>query len=231
MVFLVYLLPLVTAADSPPAAAHATIDTQFIYLGSTRTSSIEYWTTADMTRESRSGNTRIIRHDLGVVWTVFAKLSGYREEKLREQPDAEPETIYNRGFNYQPKFQWQVAETGESRTIAGRMCRLSAARGIAEYAETNLRLWLCEAKDAAAERRLSELAARTLGGQYGDIAEFARETAIKHEGRVLLAAEETTEPPIAPVMVRKTEVRSLENAAAPPDAFEVPSGYKKLEAR
>jgi hypothetical protein len=49
--------------------------------------------------------------------------------------------------------------------------------------------------------------------------------------QVLLAIEETTDPPISPIMVRKTEVRTLENAPAPEGIFDLPKDFKKLEAR
>jgi hypothetical protein len=53
------------------------------------------------------------------------------------------------------------------------------------------------------------------------------DTLAKHGGAWLLAAEEQQEPAIAPTMVTRVRVETLEAVAAPPGTFDMPPAFKK----
>jgi hypothetical protein len=53
------------------------------------------------------------------------------------------------------------------------------------------------------------------------------ETAAAHGGLWVLQAEETIEPAIAPTMILRFAVETLERAAAPPGTFELAATLKK----
>lgn len=184
-----------TPASPPPGALHAVVRSQFQYMAFTRTSENEFWV---------SGGNLWRKHD--------GKVAPAPEPALSAAPAPVPEDLHTAGFDYEPEFLWKVADTAETRVIHGRQCRLTTATGIAAYSQTELRLWLCPAR-AADESKVTGLVAETAGGQDRSVAAFVAGEMGRRTGIVLLALEETTEPAIAPVIVRKTETVVLDSEA------------------
>jgi hypothetical protein len=223
------------AAAQPPPALHATVQSEFLFLASTRTTAAEYWISGGKVYEKRGERIRIERQDLGVSWFIDPQKSSYVE---RKRPPDNPavrsadasEDIHTIGFDYEPEFKWDVQDTAESRVIHGRTCRLTVATGTAPFAETTLRLWFCSAPQEN-ERKLSDLLLDVSGIRYREITAFVASQLKQRSGAVLLLLEESTEPPIAPVMKRKVEVRNFEIAAPPAGIFDIPQGFEKAPAR
>jgi hypothetical protein len=51
----------------------------------------------------------------------------------------------------------------------------------------------------------------------------------EHEGGFPVCREETIESAIAPTLVYKIKLITLEEADAPPGIYDIPEGYKKVE--
>ncbi len=138
---------LLQSAGQPPVALHATVRSDFVYLASTRTTAAEYWISGDKLYEKRGEQIRIDRRDLGLTWMIDPQKSSYVERKIPPDSPAPPaaaqEDVHTLGFDYQPEFVWDVKDTAETQVLHGRICRLTVATGIAEFAETTLRLWFC----------------------------------------------------------------------------------------
>jgi hypothetical protein len=222
------------SAAQPPTALHATVRSDFVYLASTRTMAAEYWISGDKLYEKRGEQIRIDRRDLGLTWLIDPQKSSYIERKMPPDSPAPPaaaqEDVHTLGFDYQPEFVWDVKDTAETQVLHGRVCRLSVATGIAEFAETTLRLWFCPTAQED-QRRLNNVLVGSSGIRYRGIAGFVASQLKQRPDTALLLMEETTEPPIAPVMKRKVQVGTLEITAPPPGIFDIPPGYQKAPAR
>ena len=119
--------------------------------------------------------------------------------------------MHTAGFQYQPDFLWEVKDLAETQAIHGRSCRLAVAGGIAEYAQTAIRLWLCPSQDAS-ERAVSDLVLRSANFAYRAILPFLAAEVARRPGVVLLRLEETIAPAIAPTMLRRVEAARFEMA-------------------
>ncbi len=197
-----------------PPALNATLQSDFTYLASTRTTTAEYWIAADRSYEKLRDRVRVERFDAAA--------------KPEAQAQAAPD-LRMAGYDYEPEFTWEVKETGETQLFHGRTCRLTTAAGLADYAETSLRLWFCPAQDTALERRLSGMFPRVMALRYAGISGFILKQAASRPDQLLVQVEETTEPPIAPAMVRKARIVKLETAPAPAGIFEPPAESKKAQ--
>ena len=74
----------------PPADVHLLVESQFNYLSSVRTTTIETWSAQGKTATKIGDRLTIRREDLGVRWRVDLKAGTYTEEKIAPPAAAEP---------------------------------------------------------------------------------------------------------------------------------------------
>ncbi len=220
---------LLLPSSAPPPDLHVVVSSQFHYLSSVRPTTLDVWM-SDGKRATKIGDrVAIRREDLGVTWRIDVKGGTYTEDKIVASPPPEPakEDIHTAGFEYEPEFDWQLAETGEKSTIAGRPCRRTVATGDADYAQTTVSFWSCDAI-AGVGHRVTDLVVGMLRSRSA--AKMVADTAAK-SGAWVLSVEETQEPAIAPTMTITASVTSLEATAAPAGTFDLPANVKKAGAK
>jgi len=181
------------AATPPPGALHAIIRSEFQYVSTTRTTDTEYWISAGQILRKRD------KQLTPVPEPSFAK------------PAPQPEDLHTAGYTYEPEFTWQLTDTAETRVLNGRECRLTTATGIAEFAQTDLRLWFCPSQSGD-ERKVSSLVAQMAGRPYPAVARYVAGELERRTGSVLLQLEETADTPIAPLIVWKIQAELLGTA-------------------
>jgi hypothetical protein len=234
---ILYLVLSQTAGQAEPAALHATVQRDFTFLESTRTTEVEYWIGDDGIFEKRGEQVRIDRRDLGVTWLIDSRKGAYSEQRRPAPAPAATargdaaEDMHTAGFDYEPEFIWQVKDTGERQALLGRDCRLTVATGVADFAETELRLWLCASAEGQAERQVNDLVLRQARFPFRDMGAFVAAELARRAGVLLLLAEARTDPPISRMMRHQVRVSSLETGPAPPGIFEVPKGLTKTPER
>ena len=214
----------------PPPDLHIVFRSEFVYQASTRATSNEWWV-SDGTSLARQGDRlSIYREDLGVVWRASVKAGTYTETKLppagqsAPPPAADKVDMHTAGYEWEPAFDWVVKASGQSSTIAGRPCREFVATGDADYAEARVSFWACDPVPGVTRNPTDTVAAplRSVSAKR-----MIFDTLAKHGGAWLLAAEEQQEPAIAPTMVMRVRVETLEAATAPPGTFDLPPAFKK----
>ncbi len=236
MTALIFVLSLVAAGVPPPLAQapsdlHVVFERQFNYMSSIRTTPTDWWV-APGKSATRSGDRLTIRRDdLGIRWRVDLKAATYEEAKIEAAPPApaaDKEDIHTAGFNYEPDYEWQVSQTGQTSTLAGRPCRQFVASGDADYSEATVKFWLCEPIAGVNHAVTSQVT----GGLFSDSSRrMVIDTAAKQGNAWALGIEETLQPAISPTIVMTVTVKSLEAAAAPAGTFELPANVKKAGAK
>jgi len=225
-------LPQATS-QAPMMALHVAVQRDFTFLESTRTTAVEYWISGERTHEKRGEQVRIVRGDLGLTWVIDPRKGAYYEQRRPVQapaaaPGAAPsEDLHTVGFDYEPEFIWEVKDTGEGQSLLGRDCRLTVATGVAEFAETTLRLWFCPSAGPKTERPLNDLVLGLAGFPFRDIGAFVTSQLARRPEALLLRVEATTDPAISPLMVHKVQVGALQTATPPPGIFELPEGLRQ----
>lgn len=215
------------SAAPPPAAIHVVIDTERAYMGSVRKAQIEYWLAPDKTWVSQLGRITITRRDLGVRWRLDAAKKTYAEEKLQPPPAPQKPPagdIRSARFDYQPEFDWTVAQSGRP-TVAGRECREFSAEGQADFARTALTFAIGPRVPPKTDPDVNELLAGHAGTE--SVSRFLREAARTHGNGCLMSYEETQEPAIAPTIIQRVKISTLETLPPPPGIFDLPAGFTK----
>ncbi len=190
----------------------------------------ETWVAENAVAVIVRGMTFITRFDLKKRWTITERNKKYLEEPLDASPKS-PETagrIQEQGFEYEPAYTWRVTETGETRTIGGRICRKVIAAGDADYAEETREIWV--AADAPID--LKRYHARvTDNGSDPAWTELIRQSPLLAAGIVLESTHVMT-PPIAPESTWVFRVTKLEAGAAPPAGiYEIPAGFTRAASQ
>ncbi len=212
---------------SPPPAVHVVIETERAYMGSVQKVQIEHWLGADRSWVSQRGRVIVTRRDLGVRWLLNPARKTYIEEKLAataSQAAPAGEDIHTARFDYEPVFDWTVTQVGRT-TVAGRQCREYAAQGQADFAQTSIRFAIGPHIDIRTDQDVNVLLAGL--ARLESVSRFLRETARNRGNGSLMSYEETQEPAIAPTIVQRVKISTLEIAAAPAGQFDVPDGYTK----
>ncbi len=114
--------------------------------------------------------------------------------------------------------------SGQSSTIAGRPCREFVATGDADYAESRVSFWACDPLPGVTRNPTDTVSAPL---RSASVKKMIFDTLAKHGGAWLLAAEEQQEPAIAPTIVMRVRVETLEAVTAPPGTFDMPPTFKK----
>jgi hypothetical protein len=223
----IWLWAMVSLPVPPPAPdVHLIVESQFNYLSSVRTTTMEIWSTQGKMASKLGDRLTIRREDLGVRWRVDLKAGTYTEEKIEPPPAAEPpkEDIHTAGYDYEAEYDWTTRETGQKTTIVGRSCRQFVSAGDADYAEATVRFWLCDpvagVTSAVNDAVLSSMrspSARKMSSEF----------AAKRRKAWVLGVEEMQEPPIAPRMIITVSVKTLDTAPLPPATFDLPANVKK----
>ena len=212
---------------------HIVFRWEFVYQASTRTTSNEWWLSDGKSLARQGDRLSISREDLGVVWRASVQAGTYTETKIPAagQPVPMPPApgkvdMHTAGYDWEPSYDWAVKASGQSSTIAGRPCREFVATGDADYAEARVSFWACDPLPGIT-RNPTDTVAAPLGS--ASARKMIVDTLAKHGGAWLLAAEEQQEPAIAPTMVIRVRVETLEAVAAPPGTFDLPPTFKKAE--
>jgi hypothetical protein len=209
---------------------HMVVDSQFIYMSSTQTSTIEYWIAKDKSYEKRGARVTITRNDLGVRWIIDTQKQTYIESTLAyaAKQQAATEDIHIAGFNYEPEFAWTVTDTNQTLTINGRSCRLTIASGTADFADATIKLWLARSDRQGIEHRANDPIVDSARFRYQNPATYVTRLLAKRPGTLLMAIDAIVEPPIAPTMVHHVVIRTLESGQAPAGTFDLPAGLQKI---
>jgi hypothetical protein len=227
------LITWLAAALSWPAPAppdlHVVFRSEFVYLSSTRPVTHEWWVSDGKSSIRQGERLSIIREDLGVTWRVNTKAGTYTEAKRQPAgppppPAAEKVDMHTAGFDWEPRYDWTVKASGQSSTIAGRPCREFTATGDADFAEASVSFWACDPLPGVT-RNPTDMVAGVLRSDSTKRMIF--DTLAKHGHSWLLAAEERQEPAIAPTMLIRVRVESIEAATAPAGTFDLAPTLKK----
>jgi len=223
-----FFLLLAGPAAPPPAAVHVVIDIERAYMGSVRKAQIEYWLAPDKTWVSQRGRITVTRRDLGVRWRLDAATKTFVEEKLKPPlaPGKPPagDDIRSARFDYEPEFDWTVAQRGRT-TVAGRECREFSADGQADFARTSIRFAIGPRVALKIDPDVNLL----LAGQAGNesVSRFLRDAARTRGNGCLMSYEETQEPAIAPTIIQRVTISTLELVPPPAGVFDIPDGFTK----
>ena len=216
---------------SPPASPgdlHVVVGSEFVYMARVRPSRQDWWVRDKQRALAVEGRVTVFRDDLGLVWRIDTKAGTYTETP-QPKPDPKPTAppavdMHTAGYQWEPEFDWSVKETGRESTIAGRPCREFAATGQADYSDATATFWGCTPL-AADMPSPTTLVTNLLRSE--STMKMIREAAAKHGGLWVLQAEETMEPAIAPSMVLRVKVETLEGKPAPEGTFELAPTLKK----
>jgi hypothetical protein len=224
------LAGLVAPAQSPPPDLHVVFTSEFEYMSRVRPMSYEWWIGENRSASRQGDRLSIRRDDLGVTWRIDLKAGSYVETARPAPPAAagaaaEPAfDIHTAGYDWEPRFDWSVAETGQKSSIAGRPCLEFRAVGDADYAQAWVTFWACDPLPGVAQGPNDSL----LGVLRSDSARKMVSDALAAHGNAwVLALEEKQEPAIAPTMVLRAKVELVEWRPAPPGTFDLPSNVKK----
>jgi hypothetical protein len=217
---------------APPPDLHVVFRSEFVFMSSTRTTVNESWLSDGKSMARQGDRLNISREDLGVAWRANVKAGTYTETKIPPAgqappppPAADPKVdMHTAGYDWEPGYEWSVKASGQSSTIAGRPCREFVAVGDADYAEARVSFWACDPLPGVARNPTDTVAAPL---RSDSVKKMIFDTLAKRGGAWLLAAEEQQEPAIAPTMVMRVRVETLEAVTAPAGTFDVPPTFKK----
>jgi len=226
-VILAVLLP-AAPPPAPPAAVHVVIDTERAYMGAVQKAQIEYWLAPDRTWVSQRGRVTITRRDLGVRWRLDPAKKTFVEEKLQPLPAPEKppagDDIHSARFDYEPAFDWTVAQSGRT-TVAGRDCRAFTAEGQADFGQTAVRFAVGPRVPLKTDPDVNQLLAGLAGLE--SVGQFLRDAARTRGNGCLMSYEETQEPAIAPTIIQRVKIGTLEIVPPLAGIFDVPDGFTK----
>jgi len=216
------------ARTSP--SLHMVVESQFIYMSSTQTSTVEYWIAEDKSYEKRGARVTITRKDRGVRWIIDTQKQTYVESTLADaaKQQAVTEDMHTAGFNYEPEFAWTVTDTKQTSIINGRSCRLTIANGTADFADASLKLWLARSDRQGVEAGANGPIVDSTRFRYQNPATYITRLLAKRPGTLLMSLDATVEPPIAPTMVHHVLIRTIETGQAPAGTFDLPAGLLKI---
>jgi hypothetical protein len=214
----------------PPGDLHVVVSSEFVYMARVRPTRQDWWLRGQQRALAVDGRLIVFREDLGLVWRIDTKAGTYTET-VQPKPDVAPAAaappavdMHTAGYSWEPEFDWTVKATGRQSTIAGLPCREFAAAGQADYAEAAATFWGCAplAPDMPSPTTLVINLLRN-----DSTLKMIRDAAAREGGLWVLQAEETTEPAIAPTMILRVKVESLEVKPAPEGTFELAPTLKK----
>jgi hypothetical protein len=224
---ILHLLLSALSAVPPPVAVHVVIDTERAYMGAVQKTQIEYWLAPDKTWVSQRGRVTISRRDLGVRWRLDPAKKTYLEEPLAA-PTAEPSPpandIHSARYDYEPDYEWSVTPVGRT-TVTGRDCREYSADGQADYSQTTLKFAIGPRLAFKTDPDINQILAGL--ARFESVSRFLRDAARTHGNGCLMSYEETLEPAIAPTIIQRARISTLETVPLPAGIFDVPDGFAR----
>jgi len=219
------------AAPSPPDL-HVVFRSEFIYMSSTRVVAHEGWVSDGKSAVRQGDRLSINREDLGLTWRINAKAGTYTEvarppaqPKAPRQSTAAPAVdMHTAGYDWEAQYDWTVKASGRTTTIVGRPCREFVANGDADFAEARVSFWACVPVPGVT-RSPTDMVMGVLRSE--STKGMILETLAAHGHAWLLGAEEQQEPAIAPTMVVRVRVESVEASTAPSGTFDLPPTLTK----
>ncbi len=196
------------------------------YMGRTRPPQrSEVWITEGKVRLQFSRVVSILRHDLGVRWTILTEKNRYLEEPLRTTPQGvKAVRIQEAGFNYEPIYTWRVKDPGTQEVLEGRPCQRLRVEGEADFASESQELWVDRAPGLDMARFFRQVLALELPE---DRLALFRGSEPLRTGLVIKSVT-TTEPAIAPASVVTSRIIKVEQAEAPAGFYDLPAGCVKV---
>ena len=220
-------ISLVITSDS--TAFHLVTENQFTFMGSTQTTTTEYWITADKLYQRRGNRIVITRGDKGVQWTIDTQGNTYSEAQLAATENKAPaEDIRTAGFSYEPEFVWTLTSSKEQVDINGHPCEITTAKGLTDFAEATVKVGLCRTLGRQVPAKVNRSVLESAALRYKNPIAFVMRYVSKHSGMLLMSFEATIEPPVSSTMNYRVVVRSIEGTAPPAGIFELPAGVIKI---
>lgn len=208
---------------------HLVTENQFTFMGSTQSTTTEYWITVDKLYQRRGNRIVITRGDKGVQWTIDTQRNTYSEAQLASPENTAPaEDIRTAGFSYEPEFVWTPASSKELVNINGRPCEITTAKGLADFAEATVKIGLCRTLGPKVPAKVNRSVLESAALRYKNPIAFVMRYLSKHSGMLLMSVEATIEPPVSSTMNYRVVVRSIEVVAPPVGIFELPADVNKF---
>jgi hypothetical protein len=225
------LFLLTTTSLLSAAELHAVFQTNRTYMGYTRTTERECWFGDRKSYSLRKSDPHVwlYRGDLGVQWFVDLGDSVYGEESISSAGEPEVrEDIHTKGVDYEPEYEWIVKGSSETKEINGFSCRGISAKGIADFAQTDLTLWFSNDRTLNHTGMLNDMLLDFL--RNAGARKFILDILQKDTTALLVQIEQIEEPAIAPTITLTLAVKQASEEQAPPGIFDVPAGFKKEDA-
>jgi hypothetical protein len=223
------LLFIFLAGDLAAQDFHAVLKTSRTYMDHTRDYQTEYWFCKDKSCIKRGRQTTIVRHDLGLVWTIFGK--NYYEKRLNsedqnQKPEKEEFNVSTFGFErYTPDYDWIVKKSDQTKMINGFLCEQYLSDGDADFAETQSEFWICQKSTINGSNLFNKILQE----------EFKNDKARQQIGQVLkknknsfpVKMYETVVNSIAPNMIYDIQLATFEETKIEKEIYELPQGLEK----
>jgi hypothetical protein len=239
---------LVFALPSPGADVHSAFKAWTAWYGRETTVDIESWISADREYHKTSKEILIIRRDLGVRWRLNPADKTYVEYPLApgaapSGPEAAPgprrpggpegagqkeDLRFAGGFD-EPVLEWTVRPLEGTESVKGFPCRLFSIRGDADFASTDVRVWVLPSGKADGLAAPAEI----LGVFRWDeqALEQVEEVLAGFPDGGLLKMTLTADPPIGDPRKGALDLEAWDKQDPPAGIYEIPSGYKKVERK
>ncbi len=189
----------------------------------------ELWLTENKSYSKVQNRITITREDLGVMWFLYPDRKAYHEYKLEEirAVPEEKEDIHTAGQFYDPKYDWELTDTGEEKEINSFQCRCFLAEGDADFSEIVSKYWICVDEHVAGGKEFRSYMMEQLKDdpQRAKLYDLMKE----HPSGFPAYREEIIERAISPTISYTIQVLMLEEEDAPAGIYDLPEGYKKLE--
>jgi hypothetical protein len=170
----------------------------------------------------------IDRHDLKKRWTISPQTKRYFEQPITPpvEQKKQPVTIQHAGWDYEPVYDWSVTESQQTDTVCGIFCRLVVAEGDADYSSTSVQLWVSDKVAVDAERFHERVTSSSTDFNWASLVKV--HPALKK--LFIVKSVNKIDRPIGPAMSYETTVTKVENIAPPPNRYEIPEGFQKVDS-
>ena len=220
------LLLMLLPVPSFAADIHSVFTSWSSWYGRERTSKAEFWIGADRECQIKPFETRIIRKDLGLMWRMRPNAKTYNEYPLKpdaasapavdkprreEKPQASgkdgKEDLRFVGEFEEPVFEWST-RTLADEVVQGQTCKVYAIRGEADFAEIDLKLWICPDGKSKGLAAPDDLVSGVMNREQEAVEAIAKIMAEYPNGGII-KLEKMSDPPIGPESKAKITLRRL----------------------
>jgi hypothetical protein len=231
---LIFLLLLFGACEfviarEPARILHAKVESAKTYMSYTRENKSEYWIDKDKMYRGRRNSIFISRQDMKVRWVIDTAKMTYSEYPIfKEREEKIKEDIHTFGQDYEPRFDWTQTELPK-KMINGFDCVGIEIKGIDDFADTRITLWICLVNNIEKPGMINDLLLNSLStlSEKEKVIRVLKD----YKNPLLVKMEEQIENPIAPEIKQSIFLTTAENAIPPAGIFELPKNLKKLETK